>query len=529
MEGVVQQSTAIVALQIAILLMQAGVFHQLGRFQGSAHLMSWRNGFIALAIGSLYAVLPVELALSLPISLGAALVMGLAAAFFGRGLDALSGRDPRNAWYAVPTLSVALTLGLAAFSIQPPWLYAGTLLVLASAEIALGVQTAMSFRRSAPVYLGSAFWVLSGLHRFDFPILAPLPDGLDIGRSITMGLQVGLAISFLLIHLDRTLTRLENQKAVTLSLIDASPSPQLMVSEHGSVLVANRAAAALTDTNIKAILAAAARSEGNRFSVALGSNTKARLYEGLAVPHEDGTVLSLLDVTQELEKREAHQTQDLLNALSQQAAGIGHDMKNMLMVLMGSLEILTTSRRYDDDLAKDLVSAADHLEALTEELSSSAHGHHAEGSGVFVAARVRGTVGLVRRIFPSVDFQIETPSENVRTDAGLRPYQLDQIILNLLKNAVEAMSGEGTVTVRVTSDGACATVDIHDSGPGVPEQLHETLFTQMRTTKSTGTGIGLITVRKIARSAGGDVTHEPTRTGAMFRVTLPLRSSGRSA
>jgi two-component system nitrogen regulation sensor histidine kinase GlnL len=112
--------------------------------------------------------------------------------------------------------------------------------------------------------------------------------------------------------------------------------------------------------------------------------------------------------------------------------------------------------------------------------------------------------------------------------------QLTQVFLNLVKNAVEALGGQGELTVvtrietryhvrRRSHRNQFLSVTIADDGPGVPEQAQSHLFSPFFTTKPRGTGLGLTVCHRIVSEHGGIIAHEPRPGGgARFRVTLPV-------
>ncbi|MCG6958142.1 MAG: hypothetical protein LJF04_19305 [Gemmatimonadetes bacterium] len=110
--------------------------------------------------------------------------------------------------------------------------------------------------------------------------------------------------------------------------------------------------------------------------------------------------------------------------------------------------------------------------------------------------------------------------------------ELNQVWTNLISNAVDAMDGQGELTLRSRRDGAEAVVQIIDSGPGVPPEVRDRLFDPFVTTKPVGkgTGLGLSISRNIVvQNHGGtiDVRSEPGRT--CFEVRLPLGRGGATA
>jgi signal transduction histidine kinase len=103
--------------------------------------------------------------------------------------------------------------------------------------------------------------------------------------------------------------------------------------------------------------------------------------------------------------------------------------------------------------------------------------------------------------------------------------ELNQVWTNLIVNALDAMAGEGTLTLRTGRDGGSALVEIGDTGPGIPEELRQRVFEPFFTTKPVGQGTGLgldVSYRIVVKRHGGDlrVTSEPGDT--RFQVLLPL-------
>jgi signal transduction histidine kinase len=102
------------------------------------------------------------------------------------------------------------------------------------------------------------------------------------------------------------------------------------------------------------------------------------------------------------------------------------------------------------------------------------------------------------------------------------PAQVEQILLNLLKNAMEALAPGGRVTISTgTADGQ-AYVEIADDGPGLDPDARANLFRPFTTTKGAGgSGLGLAVSRRLARGLGGDLDNLPTEAGTRWRLSLP--------
>ena len=145
-------------------------------------------------------------------------------------------------------------------------------------------------------------------------------------------------------------------------------------------------------------------------------------------------------------------------------------------------------------------------------------------------------VPLLRQTLTLLDMQIK--AEAVRLELDLdeeaicvqaNPVEIQQVIINLIVNALDAMSGlpqhERRIAIRLGQDQrAKVYMQVSDNGPGVPAELLGKIFTSYLTTKSTGLGMGLMICRSVVESHGGTIRYLPGKpTGACFRFTLPLR------
>lgn len=109
--------------------------------------------------------------------------------------------------------------------------------------------------------------------------------------------------------------------------------------------------------------------------------------------------------------------------------------------------------------------------------------------------------------------------------AVVDPVQIQQVVVNLMRNAMEALRDcdSPKITVRTRNEGADLILIIADNGPGIPESVVPSLFKAFSTTKRTGMGLGLAISKTIAQNHGGDLTVEPGGggTGAAFFLRLP--------
>jgi signal transduction histidine kinase len=104
--------------------------------------------------------------------------------------------------------------------------------------------------------------------------------------------------------------------------------------------------------------------------------------------------------------------------------------------------------------------------------------------------------------------------------------ELNQVWTNLLDNAIDALGGSGTITLRTRREGGCVLGDVADSGPGIPAEARARVFEPFFTTKDVGrgTGLGLDTARRIVEDRhAGSLTLETGDAGTTFHVSLPVQ------
>jgi len=236
--------------------------------------------------------------------------------------------------------------------------------------------------------------------------------------------------------------------------------------------------------------------------------------------------------------RQAHK----MEAVGRLAGGVAHDFNNLLMVVSGYAQLLLRRVPPGDPLhkpAEEISKAAERAAALTRQLLSFGRKQVVQPRVLDANATVTETESLLRRTIGE-DIELRTRLDArpawVRTDAG----QLEQVLMNLVLNARDAMPGGGRLTIetgdeRVESDAALPAgpyvrLTVSDTGAGIPPEIRDKIFDPFFTTKEKGkgTGLGLATVYGIVQQWGGQVRleSEPGR-GATFHVLLPRAAAPR--
>ncbi|MCR5881110.1 sensor histidine kinase [Phenylobacterium sp. J367] len=140
-----------------------------------------------------------------------------------------------------------------------------------------------------------------------------------------------------------------------------------------------------------------------------------------------------------------------------------------------------------------------------------------------VADAIEGALLLLAPRIRQQAVRITVEAEQPGLQAMAERFRLEQVLVNLLQNALEALEGAPSpqITIRVASRKNQVTVVVADNGPGLTEEAAGTVFTPFATTKPRGLGLGLVISRDIVAEFGGDLSlQRPLNGGASFLMTL---------
>jgi PAS domain S-box-containing protein len=251
------------------------------------------------------------------------------------------------------------------------------------------------------------------------------------------------------------------------------------------------------------------------------------------------------DITERRTLEEQLRRSQKLEAIGRLAGSVAHDFNNILMSIMGSAELMLMDLAADDPAraeANEIKLSVQRGAGLTRQLLAFSR-RHATSVRLFALGDViNGMDTMLRRLMgPEIEFVISRPSEPTMVIAD--PAQIEQVVLNLVVNARDAMPEGGRVTVKVEEveldeaaavaqvegrAGRYARLTVSDTGTGIDEQTRAKLFEPFFTTKEQGkgTGLGLSIVYGIVKQSGGyiSVVSEPGH-GAAFLIHLPLATA----
>jgi len=245
-----------------------------------------------------------------------------------------------------------------------------------------------------------------------------------------------------------------------------------------------------------------------------------------------GAILQLQDVSQlKFLDQEMRRTEKLVG-LGTLAAGIAHEIKNPLAAMSINAQLLEeaiAAGPAEPKAAKYLrvvQSEIQRLQGIVDKYVSFARPRSIERTAVSLEQIVERILALIepecrkRRITVLREGFSATPPRYL-LDEG----QIQQAILNLVINAVQAMEKGGTLTCRLGRAGSFATVEVIDTGPGIPPEVQERMFDLFYTTRQGGTGLGLYITQRIISDHKGYIEVESGPTGATFRVALPAQEA----
>ena len=237
----------------------------------------------------------------------------------------------------------------------------------------------------------------------------------------------------------------------------------------------------------------------------------------------------LAQANRELREAQAEvQRSERLAALGQLSAGLAHEIRNPLGVISASAEILKKSVAAENEVAREVSGFIRSEVHRTNDLVTRFLNFTRPSP---LQRETASLNDVVQRAVSQLTEQVKGREEDIQIREDLQELPkfsfdttlIESVVLNLLLNGYEAMSSQGTLTVRTRRDGSMARIEVNDTGVGIQQDQLENIFNPFFTTKPTGVGLGLAMVSKFVDSHAGKISvNSKTGEGATFRVSLPL-------
>jgi PAS domain S-box-containing protein len=234
------------------------------------------------------------------------------------------------------------------------------------------------------------------------------------------------------------------------------------------------------------------------------------------------------DITARKEAEDKLAQQASLARVGQMAAVVAHEVRNPLAGIKGAMQILMSRRSAGDtdaQVMRDIVARIDSLSELIDDLMLFARPRAPRLDMVDLRGLIQDAVAAIRRDPAGERIEIAVEGESV--PAPVDAEMIRATILNLLLNAAQALNGQGRVSIRLGRQGEVASLEVRDSGPGIPAEIREQVLEPFFTTKARGGGLGLPIAKRTAEMHGGTLELScPAEGGTSVILTLPIYASG---
>jgi two-component system nitrogen regulation sensor histidine kinase GlnL len=261
------------------------------------------------------------------------------------------------------------------------------------------------------------------------------------------------------------------------------------------------------------------------------------VYAAPLAERPDAVVVSMQEQTRAIKIGQQLENRNSVRSVTAMASLLAHEVKNPLSGIRGAAQLLEQNADGEDvALTRLICNEADRIVALVDRMEVFSDDRPLEREGVNIHHVLEHVRRLSENGFGKGISHVERYDPSLPLVDGNQD-QLIQVFLNLLKNAAEAVSGDGGEIVlstgyqpgvRVRVPGLKKrlqlplVVTVKDNGPGVPDDMQPHLFDPFVTTKPNGSGLGLALVAKIVADHGGVIEFESGARGTAFRVMLPI-------
>ncbi|MBT9292010.1 two-component system sensor histidine kinase NtrB [Prosthecodimorpha staleyi] len=359
-------------------------------------------------------------------------------------------------------------------------------------------------------------------------------------------------------------------EARLLSVLDTAVDGIIVIDSRARILVFNKACEALfgyeareiIGQNIKALMPpefsdhhdqylSHYHETGERRIIGIGREVRGMHRDGTIFPLElsvgeaqtpDGR--QFIGVLRDLRARKAveHRLNQLqaqlvnlarISAMDEMGAAIAHELNQPLTAVMLYLQAILRKKKDAPDSERPILEIlgkalreAERAGSIIQRMRQFVEKREPERQAIDLEQLIDEALELtlLGHDVHGIELHREKAPDMPRVEAD--PVQIQQIVCNLVRNGLEAMKGRPSRVLRVSTrtDGNVASVEIQDSGPGIPGDVAQNLFRAFSTSKRTGLGLGLAISRTIAQNHGGDLVVDPggEGRGARFILSLPL-------
>ncbi len=248
-------------------------------------------------------------------------------------------------------------------------------------------------------------------------------------------------------------------------------------------------------------------------------------FESIRISGKPYLLLAGSDISEIVKMKEQLQKTHKMESIGMLAGGIAHDFNNMLTIINGNIS-LALSENNDSEIQEYLeesLEAGENAAKLTGQLLAFSRGKTAVNKTIDIHEVIRDSVKIaLSGKKTTLSLYLDAEESIVYADRN----QMQQVFINLIINAIQAMNNEGEVTVSTVNDmnKELIIISVTDFGKGIDEKDIEKIFDPFYSTKNSGTGLGLSIVYSIITKHSGTIEVSSQRDdGTTFMITLPLK------
>lgn len=239
--------------------------------------------------------------------------------------------------------------------------------------------------------------------------------------------------------------------------------------------------------------------------------------------------MSFTDITETKKRLYASLVESKMMLIGEFASGFAHEVSNPLTIVLGNLELLAADPSLSEEnreIVREALKAVKRASDITKSLVRLSYGTKEDRvSRIDLNIALEKVIELIEPNMKANGISIETHLSEKPLYAEVNPSSIEQVLLNVFLNAIEALSehqGEKKITVRSYSDAGFVTIEITDTGPGIPEDIIDSIFDPFFSTKERGTGMGLFLAYHLVNEDNGqiEVDSQPGR-GTTVRISYP--------
>lgn len=266
-----------------------------------------------------------------------------------------------------------------------------------------------------------------------------------------------------------------------------------------------------------------------------------RVFDLAVVPYLDesaaarGYLWLVDDITETVETKNRLLAAERLAAVGRLSAQVAHEIRNPLSAIGLNAELLEEELEAPDPqearaLLRAIAAEIERLTEVTEGYLQLTRIPDPQAQGTNLHDSLRDLLSMLTPELRAHGIDVKLELHAHEALAWVDPAQLRQALLNVIRNAREAMPEGGIITLRIGRENGYAFIEVEDEGPGIPEAVRDRVFEPFFTTKPEGTGLGLSLTRQFVSEQHGEIRLDASPTGgARVRILLPIAEQAHEA